>query len=111
MGFTSVLHEQQLIAQLSQIKPPLPFSPPHIPHHQPLRKPTLPLPITSNHQKCHAEHKAPWKEIVESMNDAAGTRDLGSDGLYTEDSVLTYYITYILPRCVSRLPVAAAAEG
>jgi hypothetical protein len=25
--------------------------------------------------------------------------------------VLTYYITYILPRCVSRLPVAAAAGG
>jgi hypothetical protein len=107
-----VLHEQQLIAQLSRIKSPLPFSPPHIPHHQLLRKPTL--PPTHYHQPpkdVTPSIKRHGRRIVESMNDAAGTQDLGSDGLYTEDSVLTYYITYILPRCVSRLPVAAAAEG
>ena len=41
----------------------------------------------------YAEQKAMRKEIAERMNEAARTRDLGSDRLYTEDAVLTYYIT------------------
>jgi len=43
------------------------------------------------------------------MNDASETQDLGRDTIYTEDSVLSYYITYILRRYVSFLDVAEAA--
>lgn len=115
-----MLHRQQLIAQLSKIKASLLFSPSQSllhptfpsPYHQTSKNALLqpqshvldmdskcrnPSSLAATHTVpgglSYVEHKAAWKEIAESMNDASETQDLGRDTIYIEGFVLTYPIS------------------